>query len=162
MIKTEEIITSFYKSFAKRDYNGMNKYYHKDAQFSDPVFRNLQGTQIKAMWHMLCESGRDLQISFGNIGVYDNSARVTWKAVYTFHKTGRLVHNEINAEFYFKDDLIINHFDSFNLYRWMRMALGTPGTLFGWNDMFQEKIRNTAKMQLDKFINNHPQYKYSA
>ena len=108
---------------------------------------------------MLCEAGKDLQVSHGNIGVYDNSAKVTWKAVYTFGKTGNIVHNEINAELFFKDNLIINHFDSFNLYHWMRMSLGTPGTLFGWSNILQDKVKNSAQQQLQKFINNHPQYR---
>ena len=159
MIKTEQIVETFYKAFAKRDYVTMNKFYHKDAQFSDPIFQYLEGNQIKAMWHMLCEAGKDLQVSHGSIGVYDNSAKVTWKAVYTFGKTGNIVHNEINAELFFKDNLIVNHFDSFNLYRWMRMSLGTTGTLFGWSNILQDKVKDNAKKQLQKFINNHPQYR---
>ena len=137
----------------------MNNFYHEEARFSDPVFQHLQCNEIQAMWHMLCESGKDLQVSHGTIGVYDNSAQVTWKAVYTFSKTGNIVHNEIHAELYFKDNLIINHFDSFNLYRWMRMALGTPGLVLGWSDYLQQKVRSNAKKQLEKFILNHPQYR---
>jgi len=157
----ENIVDTFYRAFAKRDFSTMNTFYHKDAQFSDPVFQYLECDQIKAMWHMLCESGKDLQISHGTIGVYDNSARVTWKAVYTFSKTGNIVHNEIRSELFFKDKLIINHFDSFNFYRWARMALGTPGLLLGWTNYMQQQVKSNAKKQLEKFIIDHPQYRKS-
>jgi len=159
MNKIENTIDTFYKAFAKRDFATMNKFYHKNAQFTDPVFQYLEGREIQAMWHMLCEAGKDLQISHSPIGVYDNSARVTWKAVYTFGKTGRIVHNEIQAEFFIKDNLIINHFDSFNLYRWAQMALGATGLLLGWTSYVQNRIKSDAKNQLKKFIKSHPQYR---
>lgn len=158
-MKTEQIIDSFFRAFAKHDYATMNKFYHTEAQFSDPVFRFLQGNEIKAMWHMLCESGKDLQISHGSIGVFDNSAKVKWKAIYTFKKTGHIIHNEINSEFFLKDNLIINQFDTFNFYRWTKMALGTTGIFLGWSKMLQDKIRNNARQQLQKFIKEHPQYR---
>jgi len=159
MNKIENIVDTFYRAFAKRDFATMNKFYQEKAQFSDPVFQYLEGNEIKAMWHMLCEAGKDLQISHGNIGVYDNSAKVTWKAVYTFGKTGNIIHNEINAELFFQDNLIVSHFDSFNLYRWIRMALGTNGTLFGWTNYLQQQVKMGAKRRLKKFILNHPQYR---
>ena len=159
MNKIENIVETFYRAFAKRDFQTMNKIYHKDAQFSDPVFQILQRLEVQAMWHMLCEAGKDLQITYGSIGVFDNSAQVKWKAVYTFSRTGNIIHNEVKTELFFKDNLIINHFDSFNLYRWMRMAFGTTGTLFGWSNIFQEKIKGSARYQLKKFIDQHPQYR---
>lgn len=158
MIKTEQIIDTFYKSFAKRDYKTMQNLYHEQAVFSDPVFTNLEGNQVKAMWHMLCESAKDLTISHGTIGTFDNNARVTWKAAYTFSKTNRMVHNVIDAHFYFKDGLIIQHYDDFDFYKWTRMALGTRGLLFGWTQFVQDKIRHEANLNLKKFIKNHSEY----
>ena len=159
MNKIENIVDNFYRAFARRDYATMNRFYQPDAQFFDPVFQYLEGREILAMWHMLCENGKDLQISHGNIGVYDNSARVTWKAIYTFRKTGNVIHNEIKTELFFKDNLITNHFDSFNLYHWMRMALGTSGILFGWSNFMQQQVKSSAKKQLKKFILGHAQYR---
>lgn len=158
MNKTETIIDTFYKSFARRDYKTMQSFYHDEAAFSDPVFNGLNCNQAKAMWHMLCERGKDLTISHGTIGYFDNSARVTWKATYTFAKTGRIVNNEINARFFFKDDKIIQHFDSFDLWKWMRMALGAPGLFLGWSAFMQDKIRTEARKGLDHFIKKHSEY----
>ncbi|MCB0283597.1 MAG: nuclear transport factor 2 family protein [Calditrichae bacterium] len=158
MNKTEAIVDTFYKSFALRDYKTMQSFYHEDATFSDPVFNVLKSNQLKAMWHMLCERGKDLTITHGTIGYFDNSARVTWKATYTFSKTGRIVHNEIDARFFFKDDKIIQHFDNFDLWKWMRMALGTPGLILGWSGFMQEKVQTEARKGLDSFIKKHSEY----
>jgi SnoaL-like domain len=159
MNKIENIVETFYRAFAKRDFQTMNKFYHKEAQFSDPVFQRLQSLEAQAMWHMLCEAGKDLQITYGSIGVFDNSAQVKWKAVYTFSKTGNIIHNEVKTELFFKDNLIINHFDSFSLYRWIRMAFGVAGGLFGWSNIFQDKVKGNARYQLKKFIDQHPLYR---
>jgi len=158
MNKKEELIKTFYSAFMKRDYKTMQECYHKDIQFSDPVFQNLDGKKVKAMWHMLCENGKDLQISFGNIGVFDNSAKVRWKAVYTFSKSNKIVHNEIDAQFYFKDELIVQHLDTFDLWCWARMALGINGVILGWSGFMQNKIRQMAMKQLEHFIKKNPEY----
>ncbi len=59
-----QIIESFYTAFQHRDYAEMIACYHPEVHFSDPVFPNLHGKQAKAMWHMLCERGKDLQVTF--------------------------------------------------------------------------------------------------
>ena len=158
MMKTDQIIDSFYKSFSKRDYKTMQSFYHQDAVFSDPVFPSLKGRQIKAMWHMLCENGKDLSITYGTIGSFDNSARVTWKATYTFSISGRVVHNVIDARFFFQDNLIIRHIDNFDIWKWSRMAFGTKGILLGWTGFMKDKIKSTAAKNLEAFIKNHSEY----
>lgn len=159
MRKNEQLIEKFYSAFAQRDYKSMQECYHTNAHFSDPVFPNLERKQIKAMWHMLCEAGRDLKIEFSGIGAYDNSAKAEWKAVYTFGKTGRLVHNSVESVFILKDDLIFNHKDSFDLWKWSRMALGSAGILLGWSSLLKDKIKTNAFSQLKRFIETHPEYK---
>jgi hypothetical protein len=158
MRKPENLIEHFYKSFAKKDYMSMQACYHKEAVFSDPVFTNLSGNPILAMWHMLCIAGKDMQITYNNVGAFDNSAQANWKAVYTFSKTGRIVHNNISARFYFKDDLIIHHADTFDFWKWSSMALGLSGYLLGWTQFLQQKVQRTAMQQLEHFIKQNPQY----
>ena len=157
MDKHQQLIESFYTAFQQRDHAAMNACYHPDIHFSDPVFTNLQGNRVKAMWHMLCERGTDLQVTFSDIQVNGRSAQAHWEATYTF-STGRAVHNVIDATFQFQDDLIIHHQDQFDLWRWTRMALGPTGTFLGWTPMVQKKVRETAVASLDKFIANHPDY----
>jgi ketosteroid isomerase-like protein len=150
-------IETFYTAFQQRDHAAMIACYHPDIHFSDPVFTNLRGNRAKAMWHMLCERGTDLQVTFNNVVANGRSATAHWEATYTF-SGGRPVHNIIDAQFQIQDDLIINHQDTFDLYHWTRMALGPTGTFLGWTPMIKNKVRETAVAGLNKFITNHPEY----
>ena len=131
--------------------------YHPDIHFSDPAFGDLHGKRAMAMWHMLCERGRDLQVTFRDVVATQNNGQAQWEAIYTF-STGRKVHNRIDANFTFADGLILRHADQFDFWRWTRMALGLPGTLVGWTPMMQKKVRETAVAGLDKFIANQLEY----
>jgi len=154
----QTLIETFYTAFQQRDHASMIACYHSDIHFSDPVFTNLQGNRAKAMWHMLCERGTDLQVTFSDVVVNGRSATAHWEATYTFSSSKRPVHNIIDAAFQIQDDLIINHQDSFDLWRWTRMALGPTGTFMGWTPMVQKKVRETAVSNLNKFITQHPEY----
>ena len=153
----QQLIETFYTAFQQRDHAAMIACYHPQIHFADPVFTDLHGSRAKAMWHMLCERGTDLQVTFNNIQINGRSATAHWEATYTF-SGGRPVHNIIDAQFQIQDDLIIDHQDTFDLYRWTRMALGPTGTLLGWTPMVKKKVRETAVSGLDKFIANHPEY----
>ncbi len=157
MTDNKTLITNFYTAFQQRDYGAMTACYRPDIHFSDAVFTDLQGKQVGAMWHMLCERGQDLQISFTNIQADGTQGQAHWEATYTF-STSRKVHNIIEAAFTFQDGRIIQHQDSFDLWRWTRMALGPTGTLLGWSPMVQNKVRATAVKSLNAFIAKHPEY----
>lgn len=153
----QSLIETFYAAFQQRDYATMNACYHDDIHFSDPVFTDLKGNEAKAMWHMLCERGEDLQITFNDVQANEATGSAHWEAVYTF-STGRKVHNVIEAQFQFQDGKIGAHQDSFDLWKWTRMALGGSAGLLGWSPMVQNKVRATAKKGLDAFIAKHPEY----
>jgi ketosteroid isomerase-like protein len=155
--ENQQLIRNFYTAFQQRDYAGMIACYHPDVHFSDPAFGDLHGQRAMAMWHMLCERGKDLQVTFRDVMATQSSGQVQWEAVYTF-STGRRVHNVVEASFGFADGRIFRHADQFDFYRWMRMALGLPGTLVGWTPMMQKKVRGTAVSGLEKFIANHSEY----
>jgi ketosteroid isomerase-like protein len=153
-----DLITSFYEAFQRRDYQGMNACYHPSVHFSDPVFRNLGSGQTKAMWHMLCERGTDLVVTFSDVEATDERGKAHWEATYTFGGSDRQIHNVVEAKFLFRDGLICRHLDRFDLWKWTRMALGTPGTLLGWSGPLKKKVRDTAQRQLDRFVAEHPEY----
>lgn len=159
MHPNQELLIHFYAAFARRDYAAVNACYHPDCSFHDPVFPHLKGKQVLAMWHMLCEGGKDLQVTFTNIHANDGTGQAHWEARYTFSRSGRLVHNKIDSRFTFKDGLILQHTDSFNLWQWAGMALGMPGWLLGWAPPVRSKIRNMAAGSLHKYIETHPVYK---
>ena len=126
--------------------------YHPEVIFFDPVFMRLEGARAAAMWQMLCGRAKDLEITFSNVRADDQTGAAHWEALYTFSKTGRKVHNRIDAAFAFKDGRIIQHTDTFNLWRWAAMALGPTGLLFGWTPVVQSAIRKDARRSLEAFI----------
>ena len=153
----KKLIENFYSSFARRDFAGMSDCYGPNVEFSDPVF-SLQGKEARAMWHMLCESGKDLTITFKDVEANERTGKAQWEATYTFSSTGRKVHNILDADFQFEDGKISRHRDRFNFWRWARQALGPAGILLGWTPMIHNRVRQTAGHNLAKFIARHPEY----
>ena len=153
-----ETIAAFYQAFGEGDHEAMAACYHPDVHFSDPVFEDLEGDEARAMWHMLCEQGRDLEVTVSDIRGDDDSGSAHWEATYTFSPTGRTVHNKIDASFRFEDELIVEHIDSFDLWAWTRMALGPIGYATGWMNLSKEKVREAGAQQLERFLEGHPEY----
>ncbi len=122
MPNPREVITRFYTAFAARDHDTMARCYAADAHFTDPVFTDLHGPSVGAMWRMLCERATDLRIAF----------------------------RDVTATFTFRDGLIVRHVDRFDLYAWARQALGIRGVLLGWAPPVQAAIRRTAAQALSK------------
>ncbi len=146
------VIDRFYEAFSRRDAETMGACYTADAHFSDPVFTDLRGDEVRAMWSMLCERGKDLEIVYSNVAADGATGSAHWDADYTFSGTGRKVHNSIDASFSFEDGLIADHRDAFNLYGWTRQALGPVGLLLGWTPMVQNKVRSGARESLAEFM----------
>ena len=147
-----QLITDLYQALQRRDGAGMAACYHRDAEFSDPVFVSLKGEQVGAMWRMLTERGKNLAVSFDSVTADDAAGRAHWEAHYTFSQTGRPVHNLIDARFAFRDGKIIRHIDQFDLWRWAGMALGPKGRFLGWLPAVQTAIRKQAISGLVRFM----------
>ena len=150
------LIEKFYSSFSELDAAGMQACYHNEVFFSDPVFPSLKGKEVNAMWQMLIESlkknKKDWHLEFDEIKVDGDSGTCRWQARYTFSLSGRHVHNIIWAKFKFKDGKIIEHRDSFDFYRWAKMAFGFTGFVLGWMPFFKKKIQTQVAGRLRKFV----------
>jgi ketosteroid isomerase-like protein len=146
------LINTFYEAFARRDHAAMAACYSADAHFSDPVFTDLRGDEVRAMWRMLCERGTDLELSHSAVEADDSAGSARWQADYTFSGTGRRVHNEIAASFRFADGLIVEHADRFSLWSWSRQALGPTGLVLGWSPVVRNKVRSQARENLEAFM----------
>lgn len=145
------LITRFYEAFARRDGAAMAACYHPEARFSDPAFPNLRGAEIGAMWTMLCQRAQEFSLTFRDVQADAARGTAHWEAKYLFSKTGRHVHNIIEAEFAFKDGLIVAHDDRFSFWRWSRQALGLPGVLLGWSAFLRGKVQAEAAKGLAIF-----------
>lgn len=148
----------FYTAFAALDDATMADCYADNARFQDPVFR-LQGKpEVAGMWRMLCTATRsqgraDWRLEFSDVQADAAQGRAHWEAYYRFSRTGRLVHNTIDARFTFDaQGRILRHTDSFDFWRWSRQALGTPGLLLGWTPLLRNKVRAQAAAGLRKFL----------
>ena len=139
-----ELITRFYQAFQRLDAETMAACYSADVHFSDPVFTDLNGQEAADMWRMLASRARQFSLTFDGVEADDLSGRANWVATYLFSQTGRMVENRIHARFLFSDGKIIEHHDSFDLWRWARQALGVKGLLLGWAPPVQEAIRKQA------------------
>ncbi len=147
----EELIERFYSAFARRDGATMAACYTADATFSDPVFQNLSGDEPGAMWRMLTERAEDLRIELLEHEAGEGQGSAHWVADYSYAQTGRPVRNDIRASFGFRDGLIGEHVDDFDLYAWTRQALGLTGRLLGWTPILRGAVRKRARAALDEF-----------
>ena len=153
MLSEKELIIKFYSAFQQLDDAAMVSCYSDDIVFFDPVFDLLKGDEAKCMWEMLCKNAKDFSLTYGNITeLGEGYFTCEWVATYTFSKTGRQVVNKVKANMLFANGKIVEHSDAFSLHKWSRQALGITGELFGWNSIFQRKIKNQAKRNLLSFI----------
>ena len=130
----------------------MGECYHSEATFKDEAFDLKTVAEIRGMWEMLCTRGKDMRVEFKDIKATDDSGSGHWDAYYTFSKSGRKVHNSIDATFEFKDGLILKHRDHFNFYSWSKQAMGTPAVLLGWTGFFRKKVQAGAMEGLKQFM----------
>jgi hypothetical protein len=151
------LITRFYGAFAVLDAEAMAACYAEDVAFDDPVFCLRGRREAAGMWAMLCTAvkGRardDWRLEFSRVEADDRRGRAHWEPRYRFSATGRMVHNIIDAEFEFRDGLIVRHHDRFGFWRWSRQALGAPGWLLGWTPVVRNKVRAQAMANLRKYL----------
>jgi ketosteroid isomerase-like protein len=143
------LITEFYTAFAAHDYQRMAACYHNDVEFSDPAFGTLRGAEVSAMWKMLIErADGKLKVVFSDV----TSTSAHWEAFYVFGKTGRNVHNKIDAHFECKDGKIYRHRDYFNTWRWSMQALGISGLLLGYTSFFSKKLQTQTRKLLKDYM----------
>ncbi len=148
----EATITKFYTAFQQKDYKAMASLYHPEATFKDAAFDLKSGKEAGAMWQMLITAGKDLRIEFSDVRADEKTGSAHWEAWYTFSKTGRKVHNVIEAKFEFKDGLIYRHADHFDFWRWSRQSLGLTGWLLGWSGFLKNKVSTAAMKSLHDFM----------
>lgn len=149
----EKLIRDFYAAFARQDGNAMARCYHPEIVFSDPVFPRLKGKEAGGMWRMLTSRAQDFSLEMTEAQADDSGGTAHWEARYVFSRTGRQVHNKIDASFAFRDGLIVRHIDRFSFWRWAAQALGPVGLLLGWSLPIKAKVRSQAQKGLDQFLN---------
>ncbi len=148
----KSIVKQFYKAFQQLDATTMTACYHDEIVFEDPAFGCLEGDRARAMWTMLCQNAKDLEVTFKILEEDDKKATVKWEAVYTFSKTGRKVHNIVTADMVLEEGKIIQHKDHFKLWKWAAQAMGLRGRILGGTTFFKKRLQQQTNRLLDKFI----------
>jgi len=150
--ENRKLVERLYQAFARKDGDGMAACYGPDATFTDPVFPDLVGPEVGAMWRMLCARATDLELTVEDIGADLLGGRARWVARYTFSATGRRVTNAVTSVITVRDGVIAAQTDQFDFWRWSRQALGPAGWLLGWTPMIRRKVRAQARANLDSFL----------
>lgn len=149
----KETIEHFYASFANGDAQAMGKLYHRDIVFEDPAFGELSGPKPAKMWEMLLSrKGATPKITCKNVDADDKKGSAEWTAEYNYGPKKRKVVNHIQARFTFEDGKIVEHRDSFDLWKWSSQALGPAGVIMGWSPFMKKKIQKLANKQLENYI----------
>lgn len=148
------LLVRFYEAFQRLDADAMARCYADDIVFSDPAFGELRGEAARDMWRMLTRRAQDFSLTFSNVEANDRTGRASWIATYVFSQTGRTVVNRIDARFVFRDGLIAEHRDAFDMWRWARQALGLKGLLLGWTPLVRRAVRVRARKALDAYRAN--------
>lgn len=151
--KHKKIITAFYEAFSKGKANDMVAHYHPDIVFEDPAFGLLKGEEANAMWKMLIERSKgNIKITFSQVEADAEKGGALWEAAYVFGPDKRKVVNKISATFEFKEDRIIRHRDSFDVWKWATQALGWKGWLLGWTSLMKKQIQKQSRALLKKYM----------
>lgn len=152
MRSNSELVHHFYDSFATGDIESMVACYDDSATFEDPAFGKLNGEDVRNMWRMLHESSKgQIKVSFHSIQENNEKVSAKWKAEYIFSQTGRPVINEIDANFIISNGKIVQHIDTFNLWKWSRQALGFTGLIIGYTTFFRKALQKKTRHLLRKF-----------
>lgn len=151
-----ELISRFYQAFQQLDAETMAACYAEDVHFSDPAFGDLRGRDAGDMWRMLAARAQNFSLTFDSVQADDRQGSARWVATYLFSQTGHTVVNHIQANFRFAGGKIVEHRDSFDLWRWARQALGTKGLLLAWTPLVQGAIRKQAMAGLRAWQASRP------
>jgi ketosteroid isomerase-like protein len=150
-----DLMMRFFTGLREADIDVIRACYAPDVTYRDPVFGELHGERAIDMWRMIfSRDGDPLRISFDHLVADDHTGSARWEARYVFTRSGRAVHNIIVARFRFDAGRIVEHRDSYSVYRWTRMALGTTGHLLGWTPPLRVALRRQTAKRLDQFAND--------
>lgn len=146
------LLVRYFEALRSRDGAAMGACYHGSGSFTDPAFGRLDASEARAMWRMLMGRAQDFEATFEVRRADEGGGEGFWEARYTFSKTGRRVVNRITSRFTFRDGLILDQVDAFDLWAWTRQALGLPGWLLGWTPFLQARVRGEARKGLAQFM----------
>jgi hypothetical protein len=152
MHANEKLLHGFYAAFERLDAAAMGASYTPDAHFSDPVFPDLNGPEVPAMWAMLTARSTGIRLELSGVEADDRSGRAHWVAHYRFGPAQRPVVNRVSSTFVFSDGRIKREQDAFDFHAWAGMALGARGRMLGWTPLVRRAAQAQAARGLAEFM----------
>ncbi len=152
MSSPRETLERLYDAFGRCDGATMASCYADDAHFADPVYPDLHGPEVGAMWRMLTGRAQELTVEVRELKAEHGTGRATWMARYLFGPDRRPVANLVHSTFVFTDDLVQDERDSFDFHAWSAMALGAKGRLLGWSPAVRGPVQKRAAESLHAFM----------
>lgn len=152
MAADEKVVKRLYAALGERDGDAMAALYAPYARFTDPVFTDLKGPEVGAMWRMLCRDAQELRVEVRDVRAASGLGDAVWEAWYAFGPEARMVRNVGHARFVFRDGLIAQHVDDWHFQKWAAQALGWQGKALGWTQPFHDKVRKEARARLERFM----------
>jgi len=156
MGSARETLQRLYDALGRCDGSTMAGCYTTDGHFADPVYPNLRGAEVGAMWRMLTSRAQGLSIEVRTLEAARGTGSATWLARYQFGPEQRPVANLVHSTFVFTDDLVQDQRDTFDFHGWAAMALGAKGRLLGWTPMLRNAVRQRAAADLRDFMAGSP------
>lgn len=146
------LINAFHDALGEADLAAMERCYHPQVSFGDPIFQEVEGRdRVMRMWRLQLGLRDRPRSGYRDVTADDFTATAHSTTRYVFNHTGREVAVETDSLFRFEDELIVRHHDTFDFRRWSKMALGRPhGVLFGWTPTWRKTIRDRATQRLDE------------
>lgn len=143
------VIDRLYAAMNAGDGEAMAACYTQDAVFEDPAFGELRDGAGQDMWRMLTARATDLTVEVPERDATATSGTAHWIAAYDFQ--GRPVVNDIRATYVFRDGLIADHRDVFDLHAWASQAMGPVGKVLGYTPLLKLLVRRRTAGQLAAF-----------
>jgi SnoaL-like domain len=156
MHPNEKLLHDFYAAFERLDAVAMGAAYAPDAHFTDPVFPDLHGPQVPAMWAMLTGRSTGMKLEVSGVQADDSGGRAHWVAHYKFGPSQRPVVNPVSSTFVFAGGKIKRELDAFDFHAWSAMALGAKGRLLGWTPLVRRATQDQAAKGLADYMAAHP------
>lgn len=152
MHPNEKLLHDFYAAFERLDAAAMGAVYTPDAHFSDPVFPDLNGPEVPAMWAMLTGRSTGIRLEVSGVEADDHSGRAHWVAHYKFGPVQRPVVNQVSSTFVFSGGRVKREQDTFDFHAWAAMALGAKGRMLGWTPLVRRAAQTQAAKGLAEFM----------
>ena len=146
------VIRRLYAALAGRDPDGMAACYAPGARFTSPLYPDLRGPEVAAMWRLFCDQARGLEVHVHDVDGGRGFGSAQWLLRYEHGPTGRKVECRGEGRFALRDGLVTDHADLYDLHSWMAQALGWKGRLMGWTRPLEKRVQREARRSLDDLM----------